>query len=98
MAVPASLIQTFTVSEFTCAPSDAPPQARGLDGSIPQPGQFVIQDEERERRAGHLEARDVVAHQAAADRQPLCGEPLVDLVVEQVELDLGRAAQAVDER
>ena len=54
------------------AGSDAPAQGRGVDRRIPQRGQLVVEAQERDREAGHLEARDVVADERAADRRCPC--------------------------
>src|SRR6266478_9359179 len=79
------------------ARSDAPAEGRCVDGGVPQPDEIVIELEEGDREAGHLEARDVVADQAPPDRDPLPAEDLRDGVEGDVELDERRATHSVDE-
>ena len=43
-------------------------RAGGMDRGVPQLGQLIVEPQERDREAGHLQARDVVADERAADR------------------------------
>src|SRR6266540_621990 len=81
---------------MACA-SDAPAQGGRVDGCVPPPGELVVQLEERDRESGHLQARDVAAHEAPPDADALALEDLGDAVERHVELDEGRAAHTVDE-
>ena len=65
---------------------------------IPQPRQLVVQLQQRDRRAGHLERGDVVADELAGDRDAPAAEDLRQLVVDDVQLDQRRAAHAVHKR
>jgi hypothetical protein len=67
-------------------------------GSSPQPDHLVVELEQRDRGAGHLERRDVVADEGPGDLDAPAGEDLVDPAVDDVQLDERRPAHAVDER
>ena len=66
--------------------------------SVPVTDHLVVELEQRDRAALHLERRDVVADQVALDREAMLGGQLRDLVVHHVQLDQRRAAHPVDER
>ena len=59
---------------------------------IPQRRQLVVKLEQRDGDARHLEARDVVADEAAHRLQPVPLELLRQLCIDEVELDRRRAA------
>src|SRR6185369_2482047 len=81
----------------TLAGSDAPAQGGRMNRRVPEPDEVVVELQEGDREAGHLEAGDVVADQAPPDRDPLSAEDLRDAVERDVELDERRAAHSVDE-
>src|SRR5207237_2703227 len=60
--------------------------------------ELVIELEQGDREAGHLEARDVRANEAATDPDALAAKDLRDAVEGAVELDERGPAHAVDER
>src|SRR3954469_24970367 len=72
-------------------------QGRRVDRGVPQPRQLVVELEQRDRAARHLQRGDVVADQPALDRDAAVGEEPVELSVDDVELDQRRAAHPVDE-
>src|SRR3954447_21163633 len=78
--------------------SDPPPQSRSPDRSVPERQELVVGLEQRDRRAGHLQRRDVGADQRPGHAHAVLRQDLVDLVVHHVELDQRRATQTVDER
>src|SRR3954464_12797866 len=78
--------------------SRAPAQRGGVDRSIPQLDQVVIELDQRQRRARHLERRDVAAHEPAHRLEAGFAQAALDLAVEQVELELRGTAHPVHER
>src|SRR4029453_11927353 len=76
----------------------APPQARRIDRSVPQPCELIVELEQRDRAAGHLERCDVRPDQVARDLDPAALEQLAQLVVDDVELDRRGSTHAVHER
>src|SRR5229473_6346267 len=76
--------------------SDAPPQRRRVNRRVPQADQLVVQLEDGQRSAGHLERGDVAADQVPHRLQPRFAELLVDLAIDKVELEQRGAAHAVD--
>src|SRR5688572_30106305 len=77
--------------------SDLPAERRCVYRGVPEPGHLIVEPEEGDREAGHLETRDVVADEAPADRDALAAENLVHAVERAVELDERRATHAVHE-
>src|SRR2546423_10178008 len=75
-----------------------PPETRGLDRRAPEAGQLVVQLQERNRAPRHLERCDVGPDQVPCDRDSTLAQEPVQVGVDDVELDQGRAAHAVDER
>src|SRR4051794_37540193 len=102
MAAADPVIQSSTDSTWLTAigaPTLRPPAERGgVDGSIPQLRQLVVELEQRQRCPGHLQRRDVRTDQRADRLQPGRAQPALDLPVEQVELEQRCAAHPVDER
>src|SRR3954447_12046077 len=76
----------------------APLQGDRVDRGVPQPLEFVVEPQQRDRAARHLQRGDVVAHEVARDREPAPLQALVQLVVDDIELEERGAAHAVDER
>src|SRR5689334_9305086 len=93
--VPAS---TLVPPASIVRPSRTPAQRRGVYGCIPQRGQLVVKLEQGDRDPGHLEARDVVADEAARGGDAVLLELLRQFRVDEVELDRRGAAEAVHER
>src|SRR5436190_11604433 len=91
-------IQRTTSSYVTFTLLSRPSQTSGLDRCIPQPSQLVIQLEQRDRAARHLERRDVRPDQIARDRDPALVQEPLQVVVDDVKLDEWRSTHAVDER
>src|SRR5690242_5223338 len=79
-------IQSRTVSRVT-GTSDAPAQGGGVHGCVPVVSHLVVELEQRDRAALHLERGDVVADQVALDAQPVLLGDLGHLVVHHVQLD-----------
>src|SRR3954452_7541269 len=75
----------------------APAQARGVHRCVPVAHHLVVELEQRDRAALHLQRGDVVADQVALDGQPVLLRDLRHLGVDHVELEQRRAAHAVDE-
>src|SRR5690349_11756219 len=50
--------------------SRAPSETRGLDGGVPQARQLLVELQQRDRAAGHLERGDVRPDQVAGDLDP----------------------------
>src|SRR5258706_2669896 len=75
----------------------APAQRGRMHRRGPDLCQLVVQLDQRDGTAGHLERRDVTADQVARDANPLCCQDTIHLVVHHVELDERGAAHAVDE-
>src|SRR5438132_3577450 len=88
-----SLSATSTIL-CLCRPSET----GGLDRRVPEAGQLVVQLQQRDRAARHLQRRDVGPDQVAGDRDSTLAQEPVQVVVGDVELDQRRAAHAVDER
>ena len=59
--------------------------------------QLVVELEQGDRGARHVERRDVVADELPTDRDATAGQDLGDLPINNVELDQWRATEAVDE-
>src|SRR5881398_3463758 len=64
-----------------------PPETGGLDRRVPEAGQLVVQLQQRDRAARHLERRDVRPDQVAGDRDSTLAQEPVQVVVDEVELD-----------
>src|SRR5918996_3161385 len=79
-------------------PPSADAQRRRVGGRVPQPRQLVVEPEQSDRAARHLERGDVVADQPAVDGDAASLEEAVQLAVDDVELDQRRAAHPVHER
>src|SRR3954453_567955 len=75
----------------------APLQGDGVDRGVPQPLELVVEPQQRDRAARHLQRGDVGPDEVARDRDPAPLQVLVQLVVDDVELDQRRAAHPVDE-
>ena len=76
----------------------SPQRSAGVStGASQRRDEIVVELEQGDRAAGHLQRGDVVADQVALDRDALALQELVELVVDDVELDQRRAAHAVDE-
>src|SRR2546429_7981456 len=88
-----SLSATSTIL-CLCRPSET----GGFDRGVPETGQLVVQLQQRDRAARHLQRRDVGTDQVAGDRDPTLAQEPVQVVVDDVELDQRRAAHPVDER
>src|SRR6266536_4895023 len=76
--------------------SAAPAQCRGLDGGVPEFGQLGGELADGDRAAGHLQAGDVVADQAARDGNAVALQPLRDGREDDVQLDEWGATESVD--
>src|SRR5438067_7794854 len=74
-----------------------PSETRGLDRRIPEASQLVVESQQGDRAARHLQRRDVGPDQVARDRDPALAQEPVQVVVDEVELDQRGAAHAVDE-
>src|SRR5436309_7667809 len=88
-----SISATSTIL-YQCRPSET----AVLDRRVPKTGQLVVQLQQRDRAARHLQRRDVWTDQVAGDRDPTLAQEPVQVVVDDVELDQRRTAHAVDER
>src|SRR4051812_12870667 len=62
----------------------APLQGDRVDRRVPQPLELVVDPQQRDRAARHLQRGDVVADEVARDRDPAPLEVLVELVVDDV--------------
>src|SRR5690606_22924632 len=87
------LITTVSASH----PSHAPPEARGRDGTIPEADHLIVQPQEGEGDALHLQRGDVGADQTPDHLEPVLIGQGLRLPVGDVELDLRGAAHPVDE-
>src|SRR5260221_10823096 len=67
--------------------SDAPAHGGRVDWRIPELRELGVEAQEGDREAGHLQARDVVAHERAVDDDAEIVEDLGDAVEGEVELD-----------
>src|SRR3984885_2059883 len=86
-----------TVSRPGSPPSRAPAQGRGVHRSVPVAQHLVVELEQGDRAALHLERGDVVADQVALDLQAVLLRDLCHPAVHHVQLDQRRAAHAVHE-
>src|SRR4051795_3978942 len=75
----------------------APLQGDRVDRRVPQPLELVVEPQQRDRAARHLQRGDVGPDEVARDRDPAPLQVLVQLVVDDVQLDQRRAAHPVDE-
>src|SRR4051812_37877752 len=87
----------WSIVAASAATSDAPPQRRGVHGRVPEAEELVVDPQQRDRAARHLERGDVVADQPPLDRDPALLQEVVELAVDDEQLDERRAAHAVDE-
>src|SRR3954462_7978005 len=71
------------------AAAPAPAQCGGVHGSIPQLHEVVVELEQRQRRARHLERRDVAAHQPADRVEAGIAQSALDLAIEQYSSSCG---------
>src|SRR5689334_7270905 len=78
--------------------SDAPTECRRVDRRIPPADELVIELQERDGEARHLEAGDVVPDERTPDRDAPTREDAGDAIEGDVQLDERGAAHAVDER
>src|SRR6266581_434308 len=78
--------------------SDAPAQARSMHRRVPKPRQLVVQPQDGDRGALHLQRGDVGADQVAVDAHAALVQQLVDPPVDHVQLGERGAAHRVDER
>src|SRR4029077_18319252 len=88
----------MTVSEIKGKCLDAPAQRGSVHRRVPELRELLVQLEDRQRSAGHLERRYVAADQVARGLDARSPQLLVDLAIKKVELEQRRAAHAVDER
>src|SRR6266516_2920054 len=91
-------LDAFSVSAtstilFLCRPSET----RGLDRRVPETSQLVVESQQGDRAARHLQRCDVGPDQVARDRDPTLAQEPVQVVVDDVELEQRRTAHAVDE-
>src|SRR5918995_923221 len=92
-----SPIQARTSEAPMLTGASAPAEGRRVDRGVPEPDEIVVELEQRDRAAGHLQRGDVVADQPPLDRDPPVLQEPVELPVDDVELDQRGAAHAVDE-
>ena len=86
-----------TVTAFV-AIAQTPHRSAGVrTGASHRPDQLVVQLEQRDRAAGHLERGDVRADERAGDRDAVAVEDPRDLAEHHVQLEQRCAAHAVDE-
>src|SRR4051812_17176996 len=88
----------LTVAGPFVVKSCAPSQRRCVDRRVPQSHEVVVEPEQRDRAACHLQRGDVVADQAPLDRYPALLQEAVQLAIDDEQLDQRRAAHTVDER
>src|SRR5690606_36874459 len=93
----ASRSQTSTSSRPTESTSRSPTQAGRLHGGVPQLRQLVVELEQGDRDALHLEGRDVGADQVASDGHAATFEEPVEVPIHDVQLDERRPSHRVDE-
>src|SRR3954452_24145904 len=89
---------TWSIVAEPFVTSCAPSQRRCVDRRVPEPRQLVIDPEQRDRTAGHLQRGDVVADQPPADRDAALLEEAVQLAIYDEQLDQRRAAHPVHHR
>src|SRR5437870_1718973 len=77
--------------------SDSPSQCRRVLRGIPVPSHLVVQLQQADRAAGHLERSDVAPNQVAVDGEPTLAAHLCNLVVHDIQLDERSPAHPVDE-
>src|SRR6266566_7530415 len=77
--------------------SDAPAQARSMHRRVPKPRQLVVQPQDGDRGALHLQRGDVGADQVAVDAHAALVQQLMDAPVDHVQLGERGAAHRVDE-
>src|SRR3954470_13723375 len=87
----------WSIVAASCATSDAPPQRGRVDGRVPQADELVVEPQQRDRAAGHLQRGDVVADQPPFDRDAALLQEVMQLAVDDEQLDQRRAAHAVDQ-
>src|ERR687897_3696962 len=90
-----SPIQARTSAAPMLTGTSAPAEGRRVDRSVPEPDEVVVELEQRDRAAGQLQRGDVVADQPPLDRDAAPLQEAVELAVDDVELDQGRAAHPV---
>src|SRR6478672_5379571 len=90
-------IQSTTASRVIATALRTPAQGGGVHGRVPVADHVVLELDQGDRAALHLQRRDVVADQVALDREPVLLGDLGHLGVDHVELEQWRAAHAVDE-
>src|SRR6266508_3432601 len=78
------------------AGSGAPAEGWGVDGCVPQAGGLLVQAQDGDRGALHLQAGDVGADQGAGDLHAALDQQTVDVAVDHVQLRQGGAAHGVD--
>src|ERR1035441_11118983 len=65
---------------------------RRLARGVEEPGQLVVQTQQRHRCTGHLERGGVLAHPGPRHGDPGGAKDLADRLEEYVELQIGRAS------
>ena len=77
--------------------SALPAQGGSMHRAVPMLPDFIVQQGDGDRGAGHVEGGGVVAHHGAADDQALGLQQLGCAVVEQVQLHERGCGEAVDQ-